>query len=194
MKGKLIVIYGINNLGKSTQAKKLVERLLTEGHRAEYIKYPLYDVAPAGPMINDYLRNENPLDLSSREAQMLYVIDRLQYQSILEQKLSQGIHIIAEDYIGTGLAWGAVYGVSDSFLRTLNSSLRTEDIAFLFQGERFLDAVEKTHRHESDARIMEKATQAHDRLGSELGWVPVQANQSIEDIHEEIYKLVKDLV
>ncbi len=33
MIGKLIVLYGTNNLGKTTQAKKLVERLNQEGKK-----------------------------------------------------------------------------------------------------------------------------------------------------------------
>ena len=42
MRGKFIVLYGINNLGKTTQAKFLVEKLQSQGLRAEYVKYPIY--------------------------------------------------------------------------------------------------------------------------------------------------------
>ena len=62
-KGRFIVFYGTNNLGKSTQAKLLIERFNNLNIPFEYIKYPLYDLAPSGHILNDYLRNDNPYNL-----------------------------------------------------------------------------------------------------------------------------------
>ena len=41
-KGKFIVLYGNNNVGKSTQAKLLVEKLKEKGENVRYFKYPIY--------------------------------------------------------------------------------------------------------------------------------------------------------
>ena len=35
-KGRFIAIYGVNNIGKTTHAKLIVERLKKEGHDAVY--------------------------------------------------------------------------------------------------------------------------------------------------------------
>jgi len=48
--GKFIVLYGINNLGKTTQTRILVDKLKLHGLKAEYLKYPVYDLAPSGPI------------------------------------------------------------------------------------------------------------------------------------------------
>ena len=48
-KGKLIVLYGINNLWKTTQVHLLIDRLRAKGLQAEYLKYPIYDLAPSWP-------------------------------------------------------------------------------------------------------------------------------------------------
>ena len=141
-----IVLYGVNNLGKSTQAKLLVERLRKEGYAAEYLKYPVYDLEPSGPLINEYLRGGNPDELSRREVQILYAFNRTQFEPMLEKKLTAGIHIVAEDYIGTGLAWGVATGVDKKFLTRLNCRLRPEDLAFVFDGERFIEATESSTR------------------------------------------------
>jgi thymidylate kinase len=193
-KGKLIVLYGINNLGKSTQAKLLVENLRALGHPTEYLKYPLYNLEPAGPMINGYLRGGNPFNLTSREMQMLHTLNRTQYQPELIAKLDAGTTIIAEDYVGTGLAWGIGAGVDENFLKTITKHLYKEDLAFLFDGERFLESIETGHKHENDHELMEKVRTTHQRLGAELGWHPIDANQSIENISEEILKIVKSLL
>lgn len=185
-----IVLYGINNLGKSTQAKKLVERLNQEGYTTEYLKYPMYDLAPSGPILNAYLRKGNPYALSPREAQLLYVLNRTQYEPILKERLAQGIHIVAEDYIGTGIAWGIGADVEADFMKQINTHLLTEDLAFFFDGERFSDSIEKNHRHETDSPLLKRVREAHQKLAQQQGWIPINANDSIESIHTLLWAFV----
>lgn len=187
MKGLFIVLYGINNLGKSTQAKKLVERMNSEGHPAQYLKYPIYNLHPSGTILNQYLREGNPFDLSAREGQTAFALNRTQFEPELKKLLEQGIHVIAEDYTGTGMAWGIGTGVSKEYLETINAHLLKEDLSFLFDGERFVEATEKGHKHETDDKLMTVVRAAHQTLGQAHGWTPIAANQSIEKIHEELW-------
>lgn len=191
--GKFIVFYGINNLGKTTQAKILVDKLKLHGLKAEYLKYPVYNLSPAGPILNNYLRQNNLYNLSPREVQIIYAFNRRQFEKTLVEKLAQGINIVAEDYTGTGIAWGLAAGVSENFLKYLNSGLIKEGLAFLFDGERFLESVEYNHQHEIDDQFIAKARIAHWRLGYELGWVIINANQSIKQVHEKIWNQVLKL-
>jgi len=192
--GKLIVFYGINNLGKSTQAKLLVQRLKANGYQAEYLKYPIYDLEPSGAMLNDYLRNANPHNLHSREAQIIYAMNRTQYQSELIAKLKAGITIIAEDYKGTGIAWGLGAGVDEKFLKDINSHLVEEDLVFLFDGERFRQAIENNHKHENDEDLITKVRWAHLKLREEYGWWKINANLTIDEIHEQVWESVRELL
>lgn len=192
--GKLIVFYGINNLGKSTQAKLLVERLKANGYQAEYLKYPIYDLTPSGFILNDYLRNANPYNLNAKEAQIIYALNRTQYQSELIAKLKAGVNVIAEDYKGTGIAWGLGAGVDESFLKKVNSHLIDENLVFLFDGERFRQAIENHHKHENDDDLTTKVRWAHLKLREEYGWWKINANLAIEEIHEEIWAAVRELL
>ena len=167
--GKFIVLYGINNLGKSTQAKILVQKMTDAGQPAEYLKYPIYDLEPTGPMINGYLRQGNPYNLTPREAQIVYTLNRFHFEATLKAKLDQGVNIIAEDYTGTGLAWGMGAGVDEGFLKEINRVLLKEDLALLFYGQRFKQAVENGHRHEEDDELTNKVREAHEKLGQEFG-------------------------
>ena len=114
-KGKFITIYGINNIGKSTQARMLVDRLNKEGCKTEYWKYPVYDLKPTGPFINSVLRSKKQ-KISEEEMQIWYVLNRFQKQPELEKKLDERISIVAEDYIGTGIAWGYAKGADLEWL------------------------------------------------------------------------------
>jgi dTMP kinase len=190
--GKLITLYGVNNLGKTTQAKLLVDRLNRAGHQAEYLKYPIYDLEPFGPLLNDYLRNGNPENFSAREVQLNFVLNRTQYEPTLNKKLAGGISVVAEDYCGTGIAWGIGAGVDKNFLEEINSHLRREDLAFLFDGERFTGAIENNHHHETNEELTARVREAHLELGQEFGWRKINANLSIIEIEEQIWRIVKE--
>lgn len=193
-KGKLIVLYGINNLGKTTQAKLLVDKINATGRQAEYIKVHIYDQAPDGPMISDYLRGGNPYDLTPREFQLLAAVNKYHYQATLKEKLEQDIIVVAEDYWATSVAWGVGAGVDKQFLIRLNEGLIKEDLAFLFDGERFLDSTEPGHRHEVDMDLTNRVRQVHLELGQEYGWKKVNANDAIINIHTLIWEEVKKII
>ncbi len=193
-RGKLIVFYGTNNLGKSTQAHILIDKLNKLGIPAQYLKYPIYNLVPSGIILNKYLREGNPHNLSAREAQIIYALNRTQFQEKLEEYLNQGINIIAEDYTGTGLAWGVGAGIEENFLTEINSHLLKEDVAILFDGERFKEAVEKNHKHEEDEGFSQKVRQIHLDLGKKNNWQKINANLSIEEISQIIEERVMKLL
>ena len=191
MAGKLIVLYGINNLGKSTQAKLLVDRLQESGRSTTYLKYPIYELAPSGPLLNQYLRAGNPLNLSPREAQIIYALNRFQYQPELEAKLAEGEWVIAEDYTGTGLAWGWGAGVKLEFLEAINQGLRLPDLALWLDGERFMTGVEAQHKHETNNDLMAKVRDCHAQLAERYGWPKFDANQPIDTLSDQLWQAVQ---
>jgi len=187
IKGLFIIFHGINNLGKSTQAKLLVEKMNQTGHQTEYLKYPIYNLKPSGTILNNYLREGNKFNLTAREAQTIYAINRTQYEPGLKSKLEQGINIVAEDYTGTGICWGIGAGVDEDYLKLINSHLLKEDLDFLFDGQRFAESTEKNHKHENDEELLEKVRQAHLKIGQENNWIIINANLTIEAIHAIIW-------
>jgi thymidylate kinase len=193
-KGKLIVFYRTNNLGKSTQAKILVDKLNSLNFLTEYLKYPLYDLAPSGKLLNDYLRNNNPHQLTAREAQIIYTLNRTQYQNELIKKLDSGINIIAEDYTGSGIAWGVGAEIEQNFLEEINNHLIKEDLAILFDGERFKNSIENNHKHEKDEEFSKRVRQIHLELGKKFNWEKINANLTIEEISQQIINIVKNII
>lgn len=193
-KGKFIVLYGINNLGKTTQAKLLVKNLKKNKYKAEYLKYPIYEMEPTGNLINGYLRKGNPYKFSPREAQLLHFIDRIKFDPILEDKLKRGINIVAEDYFGTAVAWGSGAGVDRKLLEYFYSFVRKEDLIFLFDGKRFMHSVEKNHKHENNNELINKVRKVHLYLAKKHGWQKINANLSVEKIQEVIWDKVKKVL
>jgi thymidylate kinase len=191
-KGKLIVIYGINSLGKTTQAKMLVESLIIRySKRAEYLKYPVYTLEPTGPLLNNYLKGGNPNQFTSREFQLMQVINRTQYQNTIQEKLDKGIWIVAEDYVGTGIAWGMADNLDKKLLFELNSHLIKEDLGILFEGTSFANDLDKENIHESNLELLQKAATAFKEISNDFGWNTLNANQEKEVVQEEVMNIVK---
>ncbi len=194
--GKLITFYGINNIGKTTHAHLLTKHLCDDGFDAVYIKFPVYDLEPTGRYLNSFLRNSTnqKQSITEEELQMWFTLNRFQFQPTLNTWLSEGKIVIAEDYIGTGIAWGMTKGADEAWLEMLNRDLRHEDFALLLEGERAMKAREESHIHESDNELVERARANFSHLGTRHGWKRVQIGASKEESAENIYREVKNFL
>ncbi len=192
--GKLIGIFGTNNLGKTTQAQMLVKRMNAEHRVAIYRKYGLYGLEPSGPVLDGYLRRGNPHNLSPREFQLVHILNRTQADNELRDLLRQGVNVVVEDYCETGIAWGTGAGVDKEFLERMNSHLARVDFGILFDGERFLESKEHGHRHEEDEALMKKVRDVHRVLARERGWAKVNPNRCREDVHADLWHLLSEFL
>jgi thymidylate kinase len=190
MKGKLIAIYGINNIGKSTQKKLLEERCAKEEIKLVSTKVPYYELPGSGEIINDYLRLGNSYNLSSQDFQLIQIMNRFHKEPEIKKFLEEGINVLVEDYNDTGVAWGVAGGVDKKLLEELSKALLKEDVAIFLEGERFLQAVEEGHRHEQNKEMLDKVQKEFEILARGRRWNRVNANQTREEVHEDIWKIV----
>lgn len=193
MKGKFITLYGINNIGKSTHAKLLVSRLETEGFKAVYVKYPVYDLEPTGPFLNSVLRG-GAQKISEDELQLWFILNRYQFEPQIREWLLEGYVVVAEDYIATGIAWGTAKGLSKDWLISANKYLLKEDFALMLEGERCLSAREDDHVHEHNDDLVERCVAVHEELADEFGWKRVRLQEKKEDTAELVWKAVKEFL
>lgn len=207
-RGKFIVIYGPNNLGKSTQAARLTSTLIANRKDVLTIKYPLYNLKPTGQIINKIIRQEvlEKQKLTSEiELQKIYAQNRRDFQDNLIATLNSGINVVAEDYKGTGIAWGMTQGLDIKKLESINNDLIDPDLAILLDGERFIKSKEVVHRYENAEKweairqlnlfapneSWQRNREIHQFLAKRYGWEMVNANGTIEAIADNIWKLVK---
>jgi len=189
MTGKFIVVYGMNNIGKTTAVRALVEYLNAHDVKTKYLKYPIYDLEPTGPRINAYLRQGNPERLTPFKAQVIYAQNRRDFQPVLKDTLEKGIWIIAEDYSGTGEGWGVIFGEPLEELERLNVGLKKPDLAILMDGERFDSGVEKNHLHEQDER-WEKGREIFRFLAERNGWRIISSEGTKKEVLGRLVEMV----
>lgn len=194
MSGKFIVIYGVNNIGKTTHAKRLFRHLRQLGKKAVYIKYPVYKVKPSGEMLNKILRSGKPQKMSEEELQMLYVFNRYQFQPTLQKWLSERKIVVAEDYTGTGIAWGLTKGAKLNRLELMNKFLVQPDLEVLLCGRRKISAREKKHLHEESNYLLNKCAKVLNRLQKRYGWGKIKIAKDKDATEREIWKIVKTVI
>lgn len=191
LRGKFITLYGINNIGKSTHARILCDRLKEKDFDPIYIKYPIYDLDPSGPYLNKLIR-EKEQSVTEEELQLWFTINRHQFEPKLKSMLAEGKTVIAEDYIGTGIAWGMVKGADEEWLENINKYLLRPDLAILIDGNQNKEAMEQKHIHERNERLMKKSKQAHLALAKKYAWYIIKLQQKKEDTARLVWSAVKE--
>ena len=103
LKGKLIVIDGIDGSGKATQVKLLIKRLKKEGIKTATIDFPQYYDNFFGKLIGRFQNNEFS-DAPSTDpylASVLYAADRWETKNKIEKWLKEGRAVILDRYVSS---------------------------------------------------------------------------------------------
>ena len=216
--GKLIVIEGTDGSGKSTQFRALTERLQQEGQEFKTLVFPQYS-EPSSALIRMYLGGEfgsHPSDVNAYAASAFYAVDRYaSYKKAWGQWYEEGGLIVSDRYTTSN----AVHQASkeppekqSEFLKWLYEfeydklGLPRPDLtiyldvptAFTDKLMRHREAETNTHAdiHEQDLSYLATCRETGRAAAKFYGWNIIECVQdgqmrSIEDIHEEIYRLVK---
>lgn len=101
MKGKLIVLDGLDGSGKGTQSELLVKALQERGVPARLVSFPTYD-EDSSAMIRSYLAGQfgsRPEDVNCYAASVFYAIDRFAgFRRYWREAYENGEIIVANRY------------------------------------------------------------------------------------------------
>lgn len=214
--GKLIVIEGTDGSGKSTQFRLLTQRMEQEGQTFQKLVFPQYQ-EESSALIRMYLAGEfgsHPSDVNGYAASAFYAVDRYaSYKKAWGAWYEAGGLILSDRYTTSNavhqaskepaeereefLAWLADFeyhrlGLPEPDL-TIYLDVPTE------YTERMMRAREQATGtqadiHEKDLEYLALCRETGRTAARFYGWTVVEcvrdgAMRSIEDIHEEIYRL-----
>lgn len=113
MRGKLIVIEGIDCSGKETQANLLKKKLNQENIKCEILSFPMYST-PSGKIIGgpylgkEYICeswfNEGVANVDAKVSTLYYAADRKYNIKKVEDLINSGINVILDRYVYSNLA------------------------------------------------------------------------------------------
>ncbi|MBE6958722.1 MAG: thymidylate kinase [Ruminococcaceae bacterium] len=216
--GKLIVIEGTDGSGKSTQFKKLTERVTAEGIEFQKLVFPQY-AEPSSALIRMYLGGEfgsDPSDVNAYAASAFYAVDRYaSFKKVWGQWYADGGLILSDRYTTSN----AVHQTSKEpeekqldFLKWLYEFEYDQlgmpcpdlviylDVPTAFTEKLMRSREQQTNTkadiHEQNMDYLATCREMGRKAAGYYGWHIVNCvkdgqMRSIEDIHEEIYALVK---
>lgn len=102
--GKMIVIEGVDGVGKNTQSKLLGEYLKSRGISSEIISYPIYN-SESSYFIRQFL--DGSIDnkhIDNSYIELFYAFDRLAHDKELRKQLALGKWVICDRYSYSNIA------------------------------------------------------------------------------------------
>ncbi|CAH8489092.1 unnamed protein product [Schistosoma turkestanicum] len=104
-RGIFVVFEGADRVGKTTQALLLAKALTEITHKETLsVKFPDRDT-PLGQQIDAYLNGK--CDIDSHALHLLFTANRWERQSEIRKAISNGIPVVADRYIYSGIAYTA---------------------------------------------------------------------------------------
>lgn len=219
MAGKLVVIEGLDGSGKSTQVEKLKTRLLEEHVALKQIKLPDYQ-DPSSTLVRMYLGGDfgsHPEDVNVYAASSFYAVDRFaSYKRHWKEEYEKGMVILADRYTTSNavhqtvklpkaqwedyLSWLSDYEYNKMGIPKPDLVIFLDmpvDISQQLMSARYGGEEQKKDVHEADVPYLKSCHEAALFAAEKLGWKVVPCSDgkqpySIENIHEAIYKIVKD--
>ncbi|MGE4353635.1 MAG: dTMP kinase [Oscillospiraceae bacterium] len=215
MAGRLIVLEGIDGSGKSTQYKKLRQRLEDEGKVFRSLVFPRYDKASSA-LIRMYLGGEfgsDPGDVNAFAASSFYSVDRYaSYKTDWEDYYAGGGVLLSDRYTtSNAVHQGAKLpeNARESYFNWLYDfeydrlGLPRPDLVIYLDIDvetslrQMRARQEKTNTHgdihETHAEYLMRCLSSGRQACAHFGWTRINciqngAMRAIDDIHEDIYR------
>ena len=221
MKGKLIVIEGLDGSGKATQAKRLAAALQQHGKRVREISFPNYD-SDSSTLVKMYLSGAfgtQPGDVNAYAASSFYAVDR--YAGMKQDWgdfYEDGGILIADRYTTSNAVhqccklpreqWDQFLDWLFDFEYGLLGLPAPDLVVYLRLGietsqhlmsERYHGDEKKKDIHESNMAYLEQAHLAADYCAGRYAWKTVDCAENgslrtIEEIGAEVWTLASRVI
>lgn len=218
MKGKLIVIEGAcDGIGKTTQFELLKKRLGNDYSIVSH-HFPTYNT-DQGLLVENYLKGKygNISDVSPYFVNSLYAVDRaITWKIKLKESYDNGDIVLLDRYTTSSLIYQSAL-IEDieerkkfidyvvDFEYNKMEIQKPDSVIFLYASfdlvtdmrkKRVVNAGVENDIHEKNADFMRKVYDNAMFVAEYLGWNMIKCDdngkmRSIDDIHEEIYQLLK---
>lgn len=200
-RGRLILIEGLDRTGKTTQTSILTDRLKPN---AQLIKFPDRSTT-IGKLINQYLTDKN-FNLPNQSVHLLFSANRWEVAENIKETLLNGTNVILDRYVYSGIAYSAakdVDGMDLQWCLNPDKGLLKPDLTLFLTNESNDDAErdgfgeERYENVQFQKKVKKQFYAAFKEFetpnSNTLKLVDV-TNKSIEEVSEEIWKLVQPIL
>jgi dTMP kinase len=186
----LIAFEGLDQSGKETQARLLVDVLRSGQRRVEALSFPDY-ATPIGREIAEALAGRR--DFGPDVMQLLYIANRYEKAPAMHGWLSTGTAVVCDRYLASSIAYGESQGLHAAWLADVQRHLPQPDLTIV------LDIAPETavarkqtgrDRYERDLALLARVRDSYIRQAGGQGWHLVDGERPKDVIADEIRRLV----
>uniref|UniRef100_A0AC35TMA1 dTMP kinase n=1 Tax=Rhabditophanes sp. KR3021 TaxID=114890 RepID=A0AC35TMA1_9BILA len=131
-RGAFIVLEGIDRSGKTTQSQKLAEFLINSNFKTHVRRIPDRDLPITGKAINEFLQTATDIDQSKKTMHLVFSANRWEMKEDLERLLSEGVNVIADRYVYSGIAYSLAKGLEKDWVVSVDEGLLAPDVIMFF--------------------------------------------------------------
>lgn len=192
-RGAFILIEGLDRAGKTTQVKRLCDKLYAEGHNVKTIRFP-DRTSPIGKMIDGYLQSS--IEMDDHAIHLLFSANRWEKAKWIESTLLSGHTIVCDRYYYSGMVYSAAKNnpsLSLSWAQTCDVGLPKPDVVVFLDLEaeeaekRGGYGEEKYEKREMQLRVRELFRSLKEFDGDEREMKVVDAGATVEVVGERIW-------
>jgi dTMP kinase len=194
MNGLLIAFEGIDQSGKETLASLLYSHLRKLNIKTQMISFPDYDT-PIGREIKLYLKGKR--DYPPEARQLLFVANRWEREKHIRKWLAEGVVVIVDRYISSGIAYGVAHGLDQEWVTCLERELPQPNVTFLVDIPFEVSFNRKgagRDLYELRCELLEKAREIYRGLASDQGWIMLDGTKAPETLSEEVLVIIEKLM
>lgn len=224
MKGKLIIIEGVDSSGKATHTKQLYERLIQEKYNIRKVEFPNYS-SESSALVKMYLNGDfgsKPEDVNAYASSTFFAIDRFaSFKTIWKEFYDDGGIVLSDRYTMSNMIHQASK-IKDSAekqafldwlwdLEFVKLGIPVPDcVVFLDMPPKYAQMLMKERKnkitgliekdiHEKDSDYLIDSYNNACSIAKTYNWNYVNCAKNgkirnIEDIHEDIYSIVKAVI
>jgi len=217
-KGKLIVLEGIDGSGKSSQYRRICERMENDGIDYNHIVFPRYD-KDSSALIRMYLKGEfgaNPNDVNAYTASTFYAVDRFASYAEDWGKIYENGGIIISDRYTTSNAVHQGCKLCDeelpaffewlSDLEYVKMGLPKPDLVIYLDVDIETSLARMKHRqdstntkadiHEKDIEYLKRCLHTAEKAAEYYGWTRIPymkdgRERELFEKNDEIYSIIR---
>jgi dTMP kinase len=182
----LIAFEGLDQSGKETQARMLVESLRAEGRRVETLSFPDYRTA-IGREIGEALAGHR--EYGADVMQLLYIANRFEKKPQILEWLAAGAVVVCDRYLASSIAYGESQGLDAGWLADAQRYLPQPDVTLVLDIAPETSAARKQanrDRYERDMPLLRRVRESYRRQAAQPGWHLVNADRAKDVIAREI--------
>jgi len=199
-----VVLEGGDAVGKSTQLTLLAARLRSELPGREVVVTFEPGATPLGEVVRGLFLGRTAGPLSPRTEALLIAADRAEHvASVVRPALARGAVVVSDRYVPSSLAYqGSGTGLPVDEILALSAwatdSLSPDEVIVLdappsvLAARRPLDDGDRIEAESSEfhARVRD----AYRSLAERFGWTLVDADGTVEAVHERIWDVVSEVL